>query len=314
MYHIMKYLFVNIVKYNNINIIVFVVLIALGVSFSGCSNYKDDIMMVAENENINVSIVPNYTEPIKGDTLQIITRYIGDLFLTDGISKEKSGAVSQNGNSQFVINTHDLERRGLYEPIIGGGPHIWLAKRDSDDLRYNPWAENDKLVLQMNAAIPFVELTDEHGNTADHGFTADQAPVTQLSFGIYLFDQSTEKTFAYIIPVYESRGTYQESANNSDTFISFISSPVEDSSLYVTKAPESERLQSEPFSDKRFFKVSLTRENLLKGIKDTNAGMSEDLSNYQVTFVGVILELPNYVNNGHNITMAEVSNFSVYIQ
>ena len=52
----------------------------------------------------------------------------------------------------------------------------------------------------------------------------------------------------------------------------------------------------------------------ISGIKDTNKGMSEDLSNYQVTSIGVLLELPNYVENGHNITMAEVNNFSVYIK
>lgn len=269
---------------------------------------------VTVSENMNMPIIPNYTEPIDSDKLVIITRYIGDLFLKEGIAKEKSGATNSDGDTRMVINTQDLEGRGLYSAIRGGGPHIWIAKRSSIENRLNPWAETDELVLQMNAAVPYVELRDKDGRTSEHGFTAEQAPVTQLSFGLYLHDQSTQKTFAYIIPVYESRGTYAESANNSDTYVSFISSPLEDSSRYITKDSDSERLQFKPFSEKKFFKVSLTKENLLKGIRDTDAGMSEDLSNYQVTFIGVLFELPNYVENGHNTSMVEVSDFSVSIK
>ncbi len=275
---------------------------------------SEKIMMVSESENIDMPIIPNYGTNVPKDKFQILTRYIGDLFINEGISQDKSGVVNQDGNTQAVINTHDLEQRGIYEPIVGGGPHIWMSKRPSDELRFNPWADNEKLVLQMNAAVPLVALTDKDGNTANSGFTANQAPVTQLSFGFYLYDESSKKTFAYIIPVYESRGTYQESANNSDTFVSFVSSPLEESSEYITKSPESARLQSTPFSEKKFFKVSLTRENLLKGINDTNANMSTDLSNYQVTFIGVLFELPNYVKDGHNISMVDISDFSVYIQ
>ena len=275
---------------------------------------SEKIMMVSESENIDMPIIPNYGTNVPKDKFQILTRYIGDLFINEGISQDKSGVVNQDGNTQAVINTHDLEQRGIYEPIVGGGPHIWMSKRPSDELRFNPWADNEKLVLQMNAAVPLVALTDKDGNTANSGFTANQAPVTQLSFGFYLYDESSKKTFAYIIPVYESRGTYQESANNSDTFVSFVSSPLEESSEYITKSPESARLQSTPFSEKKFFKVSLTRENLLKGINDTNADMSTDLSNYQVTFIGVLFELPNYVKDGHNISMVDISDFSVYIQ
>ena len=272
------------------------------------------IILISENENINMPITPNYGEEVSKDKFQILTRYIGDLFINNGISQNNSGVINKEGKTQMVINTHDLENRGLYKPITGGGPHIWMSKRPSEKLRFNPWAHNDELVLEMNAAVTFVELTDKDNNTANSGFSADQAPVTQLSFAFYLYDESSKKTFAYIIPVYESRGTYPESANNSDTFVSFISSPLERNSSYITKSPESEHLQSKPFTEMKFFKVSLTRKNLSKGITDTNADMSTDLSNYQVTFIGVLFELPNYVENGHNTSMAEVSDFKAYIQ
>lgn len=275
----------------------------------------EKIMMIRESENVDMPIIANYTTPVPLDKLKLMTRYIGDLFLTEGISKEKSGVTNQNGKTQMVINTQDLEDRGLYSAIQGGGPHIWIAKQPSPDSIFYPWAEpTNELVFQMNASVPFVELRDEDGNTASSGFTAGQAPVTQLSFGFYLFDESSNSTFAYIAAVYESRGTYQESANNSDTYVSFVSSPLEESSLYITKAPESASLQEVPFSGEKFFKMQIKPENLLKAIRDTNMGLSEDLSNYRLTFAGVLFELPNYVEDGHNTSMVNVSDFSVYVK
>uniref|UniRef100_UPI003565C8D5 InlB B-repeat-containing protein n=1 Tax=Mariniphaga sediminis TaxID=1628158 RepID=UPI003565C8D5 len=270
--------------------------------------------LITKEENTNLPIIANYIGNEELDNLVIKTRYIGDSFIEDGISIDNSGVTNINGVTQMVINTQDLENRNLYKHITGGGPHIWISKQPSLENRLNPWTDNDELVLQMNAAVPFVELKDKDGNTGTSGFSADKAPVTQLSFGLYLYDEGSQKTFAYIIPVYESRGTFKESANNNDTWTSFVSTPLEDDSRYITKAQNSARLQSEPFPDEKFFKVSLTRENLLKGIKDTNIGLSEDLSNYQLTIVGVLFELPNYVENGHNTSMVEIIDFTVYLK
>lgn len=272
-------------------------------------------IMIYESENKDIPVIADYSTTVPLDRLQIMTRYIGDRFLTEGISSEKSGAVSLDGKTQMVINTQDLESRGLYDAIRGGGPHIWIAKQPSLDSILHPWAEPaNELIFQMKAAVPLVELTDKNGNMASSGFSANLAPVTQLCFGFYLYDESSERTFAFIIAVYESRGPYQESANNSDTYVSFVSSPLEESSLYITKAPESVLLQSEPFIEEKFFKVIITRDNLMKAIRDTNIGLSEDLSNYRLTFAGVIFELPNYVEDGHNTSMVNVSDFSVYIR
>ena len=271
------------------------------------------IMMISESENIDIPVIPDYTTNYPSDQLNILTRYIGDLFITDGISVDKSGAINNEGNTQMVINTKDLESRGLYSAIQGGGPHIWIAKRSSSDSALHPWAEpTNELVFQMNASVPFVEMTDKYGVTAISMFSANQAPVTQLCFGFYIFDESKEKTFAFIIAVYESRGPYQESANYDDTYVSFVSSPLMAGSDYITKSKESVSLQSVPFSEKKFFKVSITRENMMKVVRDASIDLSDDLSKYRILFAGVIFELPKYVEDGHNTSMVNVSDLSVY--
>nr|WP_321411973.1 hypothetical protein [uncultured Allomuricauda sp.] len=267
---------------------------------------------VAKIENYDMPIVPNYSEPVLQDTLSVITRYIGDDF-PDSISLDQSAVANKNGVTKMVINTQDLDKKGLYKSIRGGGPHIWIAKRPGPNNTICPWSQGNELIFQMKASVPFVELRDPNGNISSGGFTAEQAPVTQLSFGFYLFDKKTQNQLAYIIPAYESRGTYQESANNSDTYVSFVSSPLEDKSLYITKSSESESLQSEPFQDKKHFKVVITRDNLKRAIEDTQMDLSKNLSDYELTFVGVLFELPNFVEGGHNTSMVEVSDFSVLI-
>ncbi len=269
--------------------------------------------LISEDENIDIPVVPNYTTAYPFDQLNILTRYIGDLFLTEGISQEKSGVVNQDGVTQMVLNTQDLESRGLYSAIQGGGPHIWIAKRSSSDSALHPWADpTSELVFQMNASVPFVEMTDKDGNTASSMVSASLVPVTQLCFGFYLYDEIKDKTFAFIIAVYESRGPYQESANYNDTYVNFVSSPLMSSSNYITKAPESVSLQYEPFTEEKLFKVIISRENMLKVVRDASIDLSDDLSKYRLTFAGVIFELPNYVEDGHNTSMVNVSDFSVY--
>jgi hypothetical protein len=147
----------------------------------------------------------------------------------------------------------------------------------------------------MNATVPVVNLTDPQGNTAHFGFSAEQASVTQLSFGFYLLDETTGKSFAYIICAYESRGSFTETAASNDTFVNFASTPVKESSQYITKSPLSATLQSSPFSVKKFFKVHINTANLLKAIRDANHGLSEDLTKYKITNAGILFELPIYV-------------------
>ncbi|MDP2338586.1 MAG: hypothetical protein Q8N05_19485, partial [Bacteroidota bacterium] len=221
--------------------------------------------------------------------------------------------VTQSGETDMVINTKDLENRGLYRSIVGGGPHIWISKKFSTPIY--PWARpNQNLVFQMYATVPVVNLTDPQGNTAHFGFSAEQAPVTQLSFGFYLLDELTGKSFAYIICAYESRGPYTETAASNDTFVNFASTPVKESSQYITKSPLSAMLQSSPFSVKKFFKVHISTANLLKAIRDANHGLSEYLGRYRITSAGILFELPNYVKDGYNTSAVNVSKFSVYVE
>ena len=267
--------------------------------------------IVKESENLNMWIIPNYPQEVPKGKLQLETRYIGDQFMRGRpVTYDYSGVSSAGGSTTMVINTKDLRNLGEYRHITGGGPHIWIAKDMDKEIR--PWAHRgEDLVLQVYAAIPTVDLKDGSGNTAHSGFTSDQAPVTQASFGFYIQNVDTEKYFAYIVPFYESRGHYQERATNNDTQVDFASSPLEDSSLLITKSPYSEAMQSSPFPEKRFFRVHITRENLLRAVREV--GMPDDLSRYRVVMTGVLFELPSYVIDGDNTSILELSWFSAYI-
>lgn len=271
------------------------------------------IPLISDSEGVHMRVIPDYPPVVPKDTLQILTRYIGDPFLSDTTnSVMRSGVYTRGGITHMVINTIDLKNRGLYRHIRGGGPHIWISKEFSYPIR--PWLSPNKgLVLEMLADVPTVDLTDSAGHAAHFGFSANQAPVTQLSFGFYLHDDSTGKVLAYIICVYESRGPYPESARNNDTFVNFVSTPLEANSSYCTKFPLSASLQSAPFSRLKFFRADITVANLQKAIQDANCGLSRHLANYRVTQIGILFELPNYVPHGSNVSAANVSGFSAYV-
>lgn len=96
-------------------------LIAVFVKFS-------PISLIDTSEQQEIEIIPNYGTNDPKDILFLKTRYIGDEFIVNGISRENSGVINNKGNVHMVLNTKDLERRGLYKNIVGGGPHIWMSK------------------------------------------------------------------------------------------------------------------------------------------------------------------------------------------
>lgn len=268
--------------------------------------------LISTKENIGMPIIPNYGANVPKGQLHVLTRYIGDQFVDNGVSIEHSGAVVSEEETKMVINTKDLESRGLYHSIRGGGPQVWISKTFVKSIY--PWSDTSNvLTFQMNAAVPIVDLTDPQGNRSHYGFSAKQAPVTQLSFGLYLHDEKSGQTFAYIIAAYESRGSYNETAQANDTYTNFVSSPIEKSSKYIIKDPESVSLQSKPFSKKKSFKVHINTQSLLNAIHDAGNTLPSDIKHFKLTMAGILFELPNYVENGYNASMVIVSNFFVYI-
>lgn len=272
----------------------------------------DENSLINVSEQIEIATIANYGLNVPKDKLLMVTRYIGDDFVKNGISLDRSGIVNDKGFISMVLNTKELESKGRYVPITGGGPHIWVYKHFSPGIF--PWSKNGEyLSLSVKAAVPYVELTDSQGNISTHNFTSEQAPVTQLSFGLYFTDLTTGVIFAITVPMYESRGSFRETANQHDTSTSFAISPLESNTIYVTKAPLSASLQSQPFVDLRYFEVHITRQNLERIVRDTKENLSADISRYELTMAGILFELPNYVKNGHNISMANLSDLRVKI-
>ncbi|MDP2338115.1 MAG: hypothetical protein Q8N05_17060, partial [Bacteroidota bacterium] len=65
--------------------------------------------LIAEQENFGMRVIPDYGNNVPQDKLQVLTRYIGDIFPMQGVSVTQSGAVTQSGETDMVINTKDLE-------------------------------------------------------------------------------------------------------------------------------------------------------------------------------------------------------------
>lgn len=270
-------------------------------------------LLITPFEQKEMEVIPNYGGNEAKDKLLLLTRYIGNDFVNNGISCDNSGVVNNKGNVHMVINTKDLAERGLYRNIVGGGPHMWMSK--TFGRKIYPWSkEGQYLRFKIDASVPFVRLEDPNGNISNTNFSASKAPVTQLCFGFYLHDSQSNNTFAYIIALYESRGTYKETANANDTFVNFVSTPVETTSKFISVPSSSAILQSVPFTDKKSFEVYIKRKNLENVIKASNASLSSNLSRYELTMAGLMFELPNYVLNGHNTSEVMVSNFEVSIE
>lgn len=270
------------------------------------------VSLIDPTEQQEIQIIPNYGTNVPKDVLFLMTRYIGDEFIVNGISRENSGVINNQGNVHMILNTKDLERRDLYTNITGGGPHIWLSKLFIEAF---PWSkEGQYLRLEVEASVPYVHLEDKYGNQSNTNFSSDRAPVTQLSFGFYIHDTKSGNRFAHIVCMYESRGVYKERANAHDTFNSYFSSPIAKSSKFITVPKLSALLQSIPFEEKKTFEVHIKRENLEKIIQASKAPLSSDLAKYELVRAGVLFELPNYVLNGHNSSEVKLSNFRVSIQ
>ncbi len=272
----------------------------------------DKNSLINVSEQVEIQTIANYGLNVPKDKLLMVTRYIGNDFIKNGISIHRSGIVNDKGFISMVLSTKELESRNMYVPITGGGPHMWVFKHYSPGIF--PWSKTGQyLSLSVKAAVPYVELTDPLGNVSNHNFTSEQAPVTQLSFGLYFRDKTNEITFAITVPMYESRGTFRETANQHDTSTSFAISPLSSNSIYATKATHSASLKSQPFADLTYFEVHITQQNLERIIRDSNENLSNDISNYELIMTGILFELPNYVKNGHNTSMAHLSELIVKI-
>ena len=83
-------------------------------------------------------------------------------------------------------------------PIRGGGENVVYTAAFPLDASPRPWSDErreTKLVLQAVAGVPTMELDPYAGH----------AGVGQLSFGFYLHDGTSGKTFCFILQMFDSR-------------------------------------------------------------------------------------------------------------
>jgi hypothetical protein len=146
--------------------------------------------------------------------------------------------------------------------------------------------------------------------------------VGQLSFGFYLHDGSSGKTFCFILQIFDSRrfgvGNGAEFIA-SDTFTPFVSSPLVKGMNYSTVCDRSATLQNaSPFGEQRFC-VFVSSEQLGAAISAVNSrfagtDLGTDLGKYRLTSVMILHEvlLVAATDPRNNVNMGVgVQNFSV---
>jgi len=156
------------------------------------------------------------------------------------------------------------------QTIFGGGPHAIYGYSFSVPalpaiFDGNPGTD---FVLQASIEIPvFVSWPD----------TTEQAlfdPVGQVSLFAYFRDRFAGKRFALVLAIFDNRaganGTYAPTVMH-DGLTPFVSTPLNDAAVYVTRSPYSSTYTGVPWSGLRFFRGHVTTANFRKAIADINA-------------------------------------------
>ncbi|MDC0711045.1 hypothetical protein POL68_21415 [Stigmatella sp. ncwal1] len=200
-------------------------------------------------------------------------------------------------------------------PVTGGGPHSVYEVRYSNPV--TPWrTASSELTLQANIKIPWVATWS--------------GGIGQLSFIFYLRDTVSNKLFAYVMGVFDTRpfgdGNGTE-AVSSDTFTPFVSVPFTSNLQYATVSPFSATMRNVyPWSTGDFFRIHVSASKLQAAINAVNAnypgtnlsstpkpGCAFTACNYELLEAGVLHEVFVGTNASTNISMGvNIYGFAVY--
>jgi hypothetical protein len=231
------------------------------------------------------------------------------------------GYRDQEGHNAFqldcrsfgsFINTSSFNHSAA---IRGGGENVVYTAAFPASTAPRPWSggAGTRLVLEALVGVATMELAPAPSGSPGVG---------QLSFGFYLHDGSSGKTFCFILQIFDSRrfgvGNGAEFIA-SDTFTPFVSSPLVKGMNYSTVCDRSATLQNaSPFGEQRFC-VSVSSEQLGAAISAVNSrfagtDLGTDLGKYRLTSVMILHEvlLVAATDPRNNVNMGVgVQNFSV---
>ena len=200
-----------------------------------------------------------------------------------------------------MINTWSFD----WTPVTGGGPHCALQYRwdTALDTTPKPWSTDDaSLAFQLSLKIPW------HSKSGSNPHEA----VAQSNMVIYLEDKSGI-TLGIVVALFDPRPSYQEYVSH-DTYTAFASAPLLEGQSYITKSPYSFAYSSEPFSDPRFMRVHITRQNLENIIHDANASgflLDTAVNDYTLHSVLWLTEIGGYSSTDNVSIGASISHMLV---
>lgn len=278
----------------------------------------------AEDFHARITIVATTDEPnvaTPAHRISMVARYLGTKAMPGHVSwdvgqftgfsaptnyqlgRQKCQSCSalqmyESGAGMF-INTWSINRAEV--DVSKGNPHInyeYSWKKST----IRPWAgEDSDLVIQANLKLPWLHYEAAGPNTA----------IPQLSFTFYTRDTTTNQVLHMLVLIHDRRGDHPEGIFSEEAGSRFVSTSLRPGLRYATPSPYSHLFTAETWSEARFFRVHITRDNLLAAITDLDSGMSMDPADYVLTGVTVNLEVCGWVPGSNASVGASVQDFMV---
>ena len=160
----------------------------------------------------------------------------------------------------MFINTYTFP----WQDIIGGGPNVNYVYNWSVTRPIFSVTPDSSFVMQMDAKLPWVDRPDagSHPNSC----------VTQLTMTLAFKQVGTNKCLNWVVLLYDPRGGSSMNYENvmSDTYVTFISTSLSEGRNYITRGCNSNVTQSTPWSDWKYFRFHITRQNMINSLNAAN--------------------------------------------
>lgn len=192
-----------------------------------------------------------------------------------------------------------------YEVIQGGGQNTVFEYKFSTPV--SPWSTNSSVLwIQADLKLPWFANWDVNNNGA--------FPVGQLSYDIYLKDNSTNNALCIIVNVYDNRTPVPTEAVMTDSFTYFASTRF-GGTKYSTPNQFSASWRNTTWSAFSFYRAEITRQNIINIATDINEKYSQNFSvnpdDYVLTSAGILQE--TFREQGDQVSMgSSFRDFSIY--
>ncbi len=204
-----------------------------------------------------------------------------------------------NTYSQNWINVTGGGTSAVYSYVWSQYPSIYTSSDAS-------------LMIQMNAKMPWVYRP----NAGTH----PNSCVPQLTITFAFNQTGTNKMLNWVVLLYEPRTQYMNYENiqwdNYNNQV-FISTSLSEGRSYITRGCNSNVTQSTSWSDSKFFRFHVTRDNLINAVNTANTYLgssyySTNPADYKLVVARAMLEIVPWTYGTNASAGASWQNFGVY--